>query len=430
MMRINLQFHYTNDGFNPGDAGIWEEFQQRAPFLLEEALAVQTTYVEWLDAFMLEHNLSPAREEDFITGRKKILEILAFGLTYEHRNISAVFAFLRANEPAMYPEGLDTPPDMIPFHCMVEGFQENRSRQKSWPNDLLMASQQHPVSTREPDGTLRDLEMYDCYLRPFWDEELYNIREKKDFELLAQLVKLKLLDPRMTNDFLIHESGDKAATLRFILNGDSEVGLEEASWRFREMFRVSCGGFAHSMVYTANRPVFFQKQTAELHNCPDYFSLPFAMDLQLMASELKFEKQNDADIPNSGLFREMLRYCNEHMTDFILHVGVAFFKLNPGRVFSKGFDISEIALAMAEKLNVLVKQREKNKAVSSIQDHYLVQFEIQKSFLSLVPESVLVALNVDNECRLMLYHATGYPALLAQLQDDTLESALSFDLGL
>jgi hypothetical protein len=234
----------------------------------------------------------------------------------------------------------------------------------------------------------------------------------------------------MTNDFLIHESEDKAAKLRLILSGDSEISLEEASLRFREMFRVSCGGFAHSLVYKLNRQSFFQKQMTELHHCPDYFSLPFAMDLQLMASELKFEKQNDADVPNSGLFREMLVYCNEHMPNFILHVGVAFFKLNPGRVFSKNFDISEVALAMTDKLSALAKYREKNKAVTSIQDHFLVQFEIQKSFLSLVPESVLAALSVDNECRLMLYHATGYPSLLAQLQEEDLENALSFDLGL
>jgi hypothetical protein len=429
-MRINLHFHYTSDGFNPGSEGIWEEFQQRAPILLEEALAVQTTYAEWLDAFMLEHNLSPNREADCRVGRKKILEVLAFGLAYEHANIGAVFEFIHAHEPAMFPDGLETSPDMISLHHMVEVFRENRSRQKTWPNDLLMASQQHPVSTREPDGALRDLKLYDRYLRPFWDEELYEIRKNDDFELLTKLVELELLDPRMTDDFLIQESGDKAAKLRLILTGGLEINLEEASLRFREMFRVSCGGFVHSSVYKGDRQRFFQKQMTELRHCPEYFSLPFAMDLQWMASELKFEKQDDADLPNSGLFREMLVYCNERMPNFILHVGVAFFKLNPGRVFSKNFDIAEIALAMADKLSFLAKYREKNKAVPSIQDHLLVQYEIQKSFLFLVPEAVLAALNVDNECRLTLYHATGYPALLTQLQDDALESALSFDLGL
>lgn len=153
-----------------------------------------------------------------------------------------------------------------------------------------------------------------------------------------------------------------------------------------------------------------------------------------MASELKFDAVEDADPTNRHLFREMLLFCNEHMPNFILSTGVAFFKLSPGRVFGKNYDISEIALAMTTKICSLEKHREKNKAVYSIQDRiqdrFSVQLEIYKAFLALVPESVLVALNVDSECQLMLYHATRYPSLLTRLQEKELEQALSFDLGL
>lgn len=431
-MRIHLHFLYTSEGFDPGSSGIWEEFQQRAPILLEEALAVQTTYAEWLDAFMLEHNLSPAREEDCVAGRKKILEILAFGLTYEHSQIGAVFEFLSVNEPAMFPQGLDASPDMIPFHFMVEGFRENHSRQNSWPNDLLMASQEHPVSTREPDGVLRDLRLYDRYLRPFWDEDLYEIRKNEDFELLAKLIELKLLDPRMTDDFLLKESGAQAATLRMIIRGESQISLEEASLRFREMFKVSACGFIHSSISKYNRESFFKKQTDELGLCPDYFALPFAMDLQFMASELNIDYAcaDDQDLSNRHLFLKMLMFCNEHMPDFIRYIGVAFFKLSPGRVFSTNYDISEIALAMATKICSLERHREKNKAIHSIQDRITLQLEIHNAFLTIVPESVLAALNVDSDCQLMLYHATRYPSLLTRLQEDDLEKALSLDLGL
>lgn len=406
-------------------------FAERSLTEVLEVIDQQVAVDQWVENHLLSRGVVNPSPEQIKMAELRVVEMLAASLAFEHPDFSRVMDFVSDNEDTLFPD-LSLPkvgsgiysriptPNYLgkPFFHLVEGFSEElqltESRFDKRPNIYGQ------------DGRLRNIRLYCRYRGPEWEGELDFLVRNGDIALVSALFNADLLDEREIMQTMITCDEQHLLDLRIMMTGSGEMGLQEASWRFREMLRCVFSPIMFTMIPDSNHTAYVSKQMQILKDC-EYLKNLAVYDLFSIIGEAGLHTDSARFTP--GLIRKTFEYLDVNMPHFYRHASVSLLNMPAGEAFDFRFDRK----AFSKKANAayisMISRLDKDGLVSK-EGTLSSDFDIKKALVLLVSEAEFSVDDLSSTDRRWLYQITRFQSLLSGMESIDLTQTLESDLGL